>query len=162
VIIASIVGVGLPAYLATDMIHQHTWLQAAGASCLALFMGFIVFWSAAMVSTAGPSGVRVGAVPVVISVRFDPTTWQTDISARLAMVQDLCQSHRLEGLHPEEVRAQLGEPIKIIGPGVSEMCYALIPTAQPQADAKAEAKATFLRVLFSSQGHVASVALGSN
>jgi len=160
IVIASIAGVGLPSYLATDMIHRHTWLQAAGASCLVLFMGFIIFWSSALVATTGPSGVHVGAVPVLISIKYDRTAWLSDVSARLAMAQDLCSSNRLRGLTPDEVRAELGEPMKVVGPGVCEMCYALTPTAQQTAEAQARAEAMLLRVLFSSQGRVASVALG--
>jgi len=160
IVIASVAGVGLPSYLATDMIHRHTWLQAAGASCLVLFMGFIIFWSSAVVATTGPSEVRVGAVPVLVTIKYDRSVWRSDVSARLAMANDLCVSNCLRGLSPEQVRAELGEPIRTVGPGVREMCYALTPTAEQTAEAQAKAEAMLLRVLFSSQGRVASVALG--
>ena len=161
IVVASVAGVGLPVYVASDLIHRHTWLQAAAASCLALFMAFIVFWAAVVVATTGPSGVRVGATPVVITLKFDRTAWLADMSARLAMAQDLCSSDRLRGLTAQEVRAELGEPAETLGgPNIREMCYKLSPTPEQTAAAKAEAKAVLLRVLFSTEGRVASVALG--
>ena len=162
IVVASVAGVGLPTYLATDMMHRRTWLQAAWASCLALFMAFLVFWSAALVVTTEPSGVHIGADPVVVSVRFDPAAWRTDLAARLVMARDLCSSGRLRGLTPAQVRAELGEPVEVVGPGCQEMCYAITPTAQRVESSTAAARATLLRVLFSSEGRVASVALGSD
>jgi hypothetical protein len=163
IFVASLAGVGVPAYLATDMVHHKNWLQAAAASCLALFMAFLIFWSAALVATTGPSGVHLGDSPVVVTVKFDPAAWRTDVAARLAMAQDLCSSGRLRGLTSDQVRAELGEPMSTVGPGVAEMCYAVDPAGLQAASigAKQKAKTMLLRVLFSTRGRVASVALGN-
>jgi hypothetical protein len=157
--IASIIGVGLPTYLATDFVHHRGWLQAAGASCLALFLGFLIFWSAALVATTDSSSVRLGSSPVVASIRFDPVAWRTDVAARLAMARDICSTGQLRGLTVGQVRSQLGEPMIVVGPGVTEMCYALTPPGQSGNTAVSKAKQALLRVFFSPQGRVASVAL---
>lgn len=157
--IASIIGVGLPTYLATDFVHHRGWLQAAGASCLALFLGFLIFWSAALVATTDSSSVRLGSAPVIASIRFDPVEWRTDVAARLAMARDLCSSGRLRGLTVGQVRSQLGEPMMVVGPGVTDMCYALTPAGQGDTPTPLKARQALLHVLFSSQGRVAGVAL---
>jgi hypothetical protein len=162
VVVASVVGVGVPTYLAAGFFHGHDWLKAAAASCLALSLGFMIFWSAAMVAATDTTGVHVAESPAVLYVKFDPLIWRTDVTARLAMARDLCTGNRLQGLTPAQVRTQLGDPMVTVGPGIREMCYALTPPATATATATSDAARVLLRVLFSSSGRVASVAVAGD
>jgi hypothetical protein len=120
---AAIAGVAPPSYVALTMLGRKNWLPAAVASAVALLLAFVVFWSAAIVATPRPQEVRMDPASVVVSRPFAKAEWNRYPDIRDRMVEDLVRSRRLQGMTAAQVRALLGKPSAIPGPGRTEMLY---------------------------------------